>query len=290
MKPTQAQPPLEESPPKMHGPYKGPASGLPAIEATMRHAIGHMGSRRALKLLQANQPRGFDCPSCAWPEPKPGARAQVEFCENGAKAIASEATLARADRAFFAKHSIEELGAQTDYWMNEQGRLCEPMILRKGATHYEPLSWDEAFATIARHLNALPDPNRASFYTSGRTSNEAAFLYQLFVRQYGTNNLPDCSNMCHESTSFGMAEAVGLGKGTVTIEDFEKAEAIFLIGQNPGTNHPRMLTTLRAAKHNGATIVAVNPLDEPGNKKFAHPQHPVEMLRAASSSPASTRP
>ncbi|MDB4946093.1 MAG: hypothetical protein JWP97_5627 [Labilithrix sp.] len=274
---TNAQPPLEDVPARLH-PRSTTASGAGAIEQTMKHALHHMGVRRSLTLVRTNQPHGFDCPGCAWPEPDPARRASVEFCENGAKAVASEATLARATPELFARYSVAELGAQTDYWHNEQGRLTHPMYLRKGATHYEPIGWDDAFALIARHLNAMESPDRAAFYTSGRTSNEAAFLYQLFARQLGTNNLPDCSNMCHESSGLGLSQSIGVGKGTVTLEDFDHAEAIFLVGQNPGTNHPRMLTTLREARLRGCTIVAVNPLDEVGNRRFAHPQQPADLL------------
>ncbi len=274
---TNAQPPLEEVRPRLH-PRSTTASGAGAIEQTMKHAVRHMGVRRSLTLLHTNQPSGFDCPGCAWPEADPKHRAAIEFCENGAKAVASEATLARIDAAFFAEHSIAALGEQSDFWMNEQGRLTAPMIRRRGGTHYQPIRWDEAFALVGKHLNALASSDRAAFYTSGRTSNEAAFLYQLFARQLGTNNLPDCSNMCHESSGYAMTEAIGVGKGTVTLEDFDHADAIFLVGQNPGTNHPRMLTTLREAKLRGCTIVAVNPLDEVGNRRFAHPQEPADVI------------
>ena len=273
---TSAQPPLESEAPTITSPAMG-AGGSNAIVQTMKHAVGHMGIRRSLTLLGTNQVKGFDCPGCAWPEPGDH-RSSFEFCENGAKAVASEATLARIDRAFFAKWSVEALGAQSDFWHNEQGRLTEPMVLRRGQSHYEPISWDDAFSLIAERLRAMPSPNRAAFYTSGRTSNEAAFLYQLFARLLGTNNLPDCSNMCHESSGHGMVEALGVGKGTVTLDDFAHADAIFVVGQNPGTNHPRMLTTLREAKLRGATIVSVNPMDEAGTRKFAHPQEPVDVL------------
>jgi len=274
---TLAQPPLEEHPPRLH-PRPLVASGAGAIEQTMLHAYRHMGVKRSLTLLRINQPTGFDCPGCGWPELDPKHRAAIEFCENGAKAVASEATRARIDVAFFAQHTIAQLGEQSDFWMNEQGRLTEPMVRRAGGTHYQPISWDAAFALVGQHLDAMASPDRAAFYTSGRTSNEAAFLYQLFARQLGTNNLPDCSNMCHESSGYAMSEAIGVAKGTVTLEDFEHADAIFLVGQNPGTNHPRMLTTLREAKLRGCTIVAVNPLDEVGNRRFAHPQEPADVI------------
>ena len=234
--------------------------------------------RATRALLRVNQQGGFDCPSCAWPEPEH--RATFEFCENGARAVADEATRARVDPEFFREHSIEDLLGRADHWLNKQGRLTHPMILRPGATHYEPLSWAEAFATIAAHLRALDDPDRAIFYTSGRTSNEAAFLYQLFVRQLGTNNMPDCSNMCHESSGTGLGETIGIGKGTVQLADFGLADAIFVIGQNPGTNHPRMLSALREAKRRGCTIVAINPLREAGLLRFQHPQKVGDMLGA----------
>jgi molybdopterin-dependent oxidoreductase alpha subunit len=274
--PTLAQPPLETDRPQVGAPSTA-AGGAASIVQTLRHATRHMGPRRALRLLDVNQVRGFDCPGCAWPEPKEH-RSAFEFCENGAKAVASEATLRRADPAFFAAHSIAELGARSDHWLNEQGRLTEPMLLGRGKTHYEPISWDAALDLVAGELRALASPDRAAFYTSGRTSNEAAFLYQLFARQLGTNNLPDCSNMCHESSGTAMHEALGVGKATVTLDDFALADAIFVIGQNPGTNHPRMLSTLKEARERGAAIVAVNPLDEVGTRRFAHPQDPVDVL------------
>jgi molybdopterin-dependent oxidoreductase alpha subunit len=237
-----------------------------------RFALSEMGVvRGARTLLQVNQPDGIDCPGCAWPEPDSG-RSHFEFCEEGAKHVADEATTKRVTPEFFAKWSVRELAEQSDLWLNRQGRLTHPMILREGAQHYEAIDWTEAFALIANELNALASPDEAIFYTSGRTSNEAAFLYQLFVRQFGTNNLPDCSNMCHESSGTGMKEALGFGKGTVTLEDFTLCDAIFVIGQNPGTNHPRMLSTLLAAKRRGCKIVHINPLPEAGLTRFKHPQ------------------
>lgn len=237
-----------------------------------RFALREMGVvRGARTLLQVNQPDGIDCPGCAWPEPDSG-RSHFEFCEEGAKHVADEATTKRVTPEFFAKWSVKELADQTDLWLNQQGRLTHPMILREGAQHYEPIDWPDAFALIANELNALASPDEAIFYTSGRTSNEAAFLYQLFVRQFGTNNLPDCSNMCHESSGTGMKEALGFGKGTVTLEDFTLCDSIFVIGQNPGTNHPRMLSTLLAAKRRGCKIVHINPLPEAGMTRFKHPQ------------------
>ncbi len=222
-------------------------------------------------LLQLNQKGGIDCPGCAWPEPD-GERSHFEFCEEGAKHVADEATTKRITPDFFAKWSVRELAEQSDLWLNQQGRLTHPMVLREGAQHYETIQWPDAFALIAQTLNALASPDEAIFYTSGRTSNEAAFLYQLFVRQFGTNNLPDCSNMCHESSGTAMKEALGFGKGTVTLEDFDLCDAIFVIGQNPGTNHPRMLSTLLNAKRRGCKIVHINPLPEVGTTRFKHPQ------------------
>jgi molybdopterin-dependent oxidoreductase alpha subunit len=226
--------------------------------------------------VRTNQTAGSDCPGCAWPEPAD--RDTIEFCENGAKAVLSEATTRRANVELFARTSVAELAAQGDRWCNDQGRLAHPMILRAGAAHYEPIDWDDALALVARELRALDSPDEAAFYTSGRTSNEAAFLYQLFVRAFGTNNLPDCSNMCHESSGAGLTETLGVGKGTIELEDFDVADAIFVVGQNPGTNHPRMLATLEAAAKRGATIVSVNPLAEVGTMRFAHPQSPLALL------------
>ncbi len=272
----QAQPPSDEPPARL-GHATTVAGGLGALRATMEYAAAQTGIPRATRvLLQVNQKNGFDCPGCAWPEPRE--RSVVEFCENGAKAVLSEATTRRVDPDFFRRHSVAELAEQGDHWLNEQGRITHPMVLRAGATHYEPIAWDEAFALLGRELRALGGPNEAVFYTSGRTSNEAAFLFQLFARAYGTNNLPDCSNMCHESSGTGLKEVLGVGKGTVQLEDFEVADAIFVVGQNPGTNHPRMLTTLEAAAKRGATIVSVNPLAEAGTMRFAHPQNPVALL------------
>jgi molybdopterin-dependent oxidoreductase alpha subunit len=228
-------------------------------------------------MLKVNQVGGVDCPGCAWPEPD-RERSHFEFCENGAKHIADEATTKRVTPEFFEKWSIAELLQQSDQWLNAQGRLTHPMLLHRDATHYETISWDDAFELLAGELNSLNYPDQAIFYTSGRTSNEAAFLYQLFVRQFGTNNLPDCSNMCHESSGTGLMETIGVGKGTVTLEDFDRAQAIFIAGQNPGTNHPRMLSTLQRAKRNGATIVGINPLAEPGLRRFKQPQEVLGLL------------
>ncbi|WP_416308094.1 FdhF/YdeP family oxidoreductase [Neptunicella sp. SCSIO 80796] len=248
------------------------AAGVPAVISAYQNAATKVGPLKgAGLLLQANQLEGFDCPGCAWPDPL-HKRATFEFCENGAKAIADEATRKKVGHQFFSEHAIEQLKQQPDRWLNAQGRLVEPMLLAPGATHYQPISWPEAFELIGKQLQSLDSPNQAAFYTSGRTSNEAAFLYQLFVRQLGTNNLPDCSNMCHESSGVGLGETIGVGKGTVSLEDLENAEAIFVFGQNPGSNHPRMLTSLQAAKRNGAKIVTINPLDETGLKRFKNPQ------------------
>jgi molybdopterin-dependent oxidoreductase alpha subunit len=248
------------------------AAGLPGVVQTAKFTWKEMGiARGARTLLKLNQKHGFDCQSCAWPSPDDDRHA-FEFCENGVKAAADEATTKRITPDFFKAHSVVDLAGESDYWLGQQGRLTQPMILRDGATHYESVTWDEAFACIAAELNALSSPNEAAFYTSGRTSNEAAFLYQLFARQFGTNNLPDCSNMCHESSGAALNETIGIGKGCVRLHDFEKADAIFIIGQNPGTNHPRMLTTLAAAKARGCTIVSVNPLPEVGNFRFKNPQ------------------
>lgn len=251
--------------------YRGPAGGMAALVSTTRHVAGKGAPLRATRaLLRVNQKGGFDCPGCAWPEPDH--RSVAEFCENGAKAIADEATGRRADRQFFARHDLAELQERSDQWLNDQGRLVEPMIRRPGQEHYMPIAWGEAFAVVAHELGALSDPNEAIFYTSGRTSNEAAFLYQLFVRMFGTNNFPDCSNMCHESSGTGMGEALGVGKGTVQLSDFELADVILVLGQNPGSNHPRMLSTLQQAARRGACIISVNPLKEPGLLRFSHPQ------------------
>src|SRR4051812_7029957 len=248
------------------------AAGLGGVVASFRHAYAEMGVRRSLRTLTSlNQKDGYDCQSCAWPDPD-GERHVAEFCENGAKATAWEATTRRATPELFARQSVAELSELSDHALGELGRLTTPMILRRGASHYEAIAWDDAFVLVAAELNALASPNEAIFYTSGRTSNEAAFLYQLFVRQFGTNNLPDCSNMCHESSGTGLMETIGVGKGTVTLEDFDGAQAIFIAGQNPGTNHPRMLSTLQHAKRNGATIVGINPLAEPGLRRFKQPQ------------------
>ena len=250
-----------------------------AITSTLHHLRRETGLLRGAKLvLKVNQPDGFDCPGCAWPEPPPGERPRLEFCENGAKAIAEEATLARAAPEVFAERSIAELRSLSDFELGRFGRLTEPMIAKDGDQHYQAIGWDEAFSIIGQELAGLDSADQAAFYTSGRTSNEAAYLYQLFVRAFGTNNLPDCSNMCHESSGVGLSEVIGVGKGTVGLEDFGHADAIFIVGQNPGTNHPRMLTTLREAAARGARIVSINPLREAGTAKFSHPQKVGDLL------------
>ncbi|MET0828235.1 MAG: FdhF/YdeP family oxidoreductase [Microbacterium sp.] len=249
------------------------AVGVPAVLHALKISNEQMGVKRSIEtLLRVNQKDGFDCPGCAWPEED--RRHIAEFCENGAKAVAEEATIRRVTPEFFAAHSIDELRGHDDYWLGQQGRLTHPMILDDGATHYRPISWDDALREVADALRALDDPNEAIFYTSGRTSNEAAFLYQLLVRGLGTNNLPDCSNMCHESSGSALTETLGIGKGTVSIEDIHKADLLIVAGQNPGTNHPRMLSALEKAKDNGATIVAVNPLPEAALIRYKNPQTP----------------
>ncbi|MEU7165893.1 FdhF/YdeP family oxidoreductase [Streptomyces morookaense] len=248
------------------------AAGLPAVAHSLRHAHRQMGVRRtALTLLKVNQKDGFDCPGCAWPEPDK--RHAAEFCENGAKAVAEEATLRRVTPALFAEHSVASLAERSGYWLGQQGRLTHPMYLADGAGHYEPVSWERAFDIIGEELAALDSPDEAVFYTSGRTSNEAAFLYQLFAREFGTNNLPDCSNMCHESSGSALTETIGIGKGSVLLEDLHKADLIIVAGQNPGTNHPRMLSALEKAKAGGARIITVNPLPEAGLERFKNPQN-----------------
>ena len=254
------------------------AGGIPAIRATLKVLSSEMGLVRGVRtLLKVNQQGGVDCPGCAWPEPD-RERSHFEFCENGAKHIADEATTKRVTPEFFEQWSVADLAQQSDQWLGAQGRITHPMFLRRSATHYEPVSWDDAFELIAGELNSLNYPDQAIFYTSGRTSNEAAFLYQLFVRQFGTNNLPDCSNMCHESSGSGLMETIGVGKGTVTLEDFDLAQAIFVSGQNPGTNHPRMLSALERAKLKGCKLVHINPLPEVGMMRFKHPQHVLGLI------------
>ena len=251
------------------------AAGFGAVKSTMSNAFGKMGVTRATRaLLKLNQKGGIDCQSCAWPDPDTK-RSITEFCESGAKALADEGTTKRITAEFFAEYSLAELAEKDDYWLNSQGRLTEPVVLRKGSTHYEPISWDAAFEMIAAELNSLDSPDEAIFYTSGRTSNEAAFLFQLFVRQFGTNNLPDCSNMCHESSGVALSESIGLGKASVRLSDFNETDLVIVIGQNPGTNAPRMMSSLEDAKRAGARMLAINPLPEAGLLNFVqpNPQH-----------------
>jgi molybdopterin-dependent oxidoreductase alpha subunit len=253
-------------------PRKGEAGGVRGVLVSFQRALEQMGAwRTAAALARVNQRKGFDCPACAWPE-EHGGRKRAEFCESGAKAVAEEATKRTVTPEFFARHSIAELFAKPEHWLSQQGRLTDPMVVRPGDTHYRPIGWDEAYRLIAEHLNGLDSPDQAVFYTSGRTSNEAAFAYQLMVRCFGTNNLPDCSNMCHESSRAALSESIGVGKGSVTVDDVEHADLIVIAGQNPGTNHPRMLSVLEKAKANGARIIAVNPLPEAGLIRFKDPQ------------------
>ncbi len=250
------------------------AAGTPAVVSTMKHIMAEMPIARGMKaLLNLNQKTGTDCPGCAWPDPDDERSKIGEYCENGAKAIAEEATSKKLTADFFKENSVASLSQLSDYEIGKKGRIAEPLYLPKGASHYQPISWEESFTRIATHLNKLKSPDEAIFYTSGRTSNEAAFLYQLFVRAYGTNNLPDCSNMCHESSGVALGETLGIGKGSVKLEDFYNTEVILIIGQNPGTNHPRMLSALQKAKKNGATIISINPIVETGLVSFSNPQH-----------------
>jgi molybdopterin-dependent oxidoreductase alpha subunit len=251
---------------------------LKAVAVAVRDQMAVVNETQGL--LKANQPHGFDCPGCAWPDPKH--TSSFEFCENGAKAVSWEATAKRTTPEFFAAHTVGELWEWHDHDLENEGRLTHPMAYDKASDRYLPISWEQAMARIGAGLHALPDPDMAEFYTSGRCSNEAAFLYQLFVREYGTNNFPDCSNMCHEATSVGLPQSIGIGKGTVTLEDFDHADAIFCIGHNPGTNHPRMLGTLRECAKRGAAIVSINPLRERGLERFTSPQSPKEMLTGES--------
>lgn len=262
-------------------PYHRPAGGWGALKALSEHLVEQgVAIKGAATLSRMNQPQGFDCPGCAWPDPKH--TSSFEFCENGGKAVAWEATAKRCTPEFFAAHSVTELSGWSDYELEMVGRLTHPMAYDAASDSYLPVSWDEAFAIVGRHLNALPDPNMAEFYTSGRTSNEAAFLYQLFVREYGTNNFPDCSNMCHEATSVGLPQSLGVGKGTVLLEDFDKTDCIFILGQNPGTNSPRMMTSLRNASRRGAAIISFNPFRERALERFQAPQSPIEMATLTS--------
>ena len=258
-------------------PYPHAAAGPSAVASSFRYALRTSGALRAANVFKnVNQRDGFDCPGCAWPDPE--RRSAAEFCENGARAVAHEADARRLSRGFFAEHSLADLRARTDHWLEQQGRLTEPMVLRAGSQHYEPITWQGALDLAASEINALSSPDEAAFYTSGRASNEAAFLYQLFARSLGTNNLPDCSNMCHESSGKGLSTTLGVSKGTVLLSDFERADLILILGQNPGTNHPRMLSTLAEAAQRGCKVISVNPLRERALEVFAHPQKVLGML------------
>ncbi|MET0892766.1 MAG: FdhF/YdeP family oxidoreductase [Pseudoxanthomonas sp.] len=267
--------------------YQGPAGGWGSLAAVARVLKGQMAvGRETAALRRVNQPAGFDCPGCAWPDPRH--TSSFEFCENGAKAVSWEATGKRATPGFFAANTLSELWEWSDHALEGEGRLTHPMAYDAASDRYLPIGWEDAFAAIGDGLRALPHPDMAEFYTSGRTSNEAAFLYQLMVREYGTNNFPDCSNMCHEATSVGLPDSIGVGKGTVTLEDFEHCDALFSFGHNPGTNHPRMLGTLREISKRGVPIIAVNPLRERGLERFTSPQDPGEMLTNRSTPIAQT--
>jgi len=261
--------------------YKGPAGGWGALKSVAKQLVQHgIAAKGAKTMLSANQPDGFDCPGCAWPDRDH--TSTFEFCENGVKAVAAEATAKRATPEVLGAHTVSWLAEQSDFFLEDLGRITHPMVYDAASDRYQAIAWDQAFELIARELRALPDPDQAIFYTSGRTSNEAAFLYQLFVREYGTNNFPDCSNMCHEPSGSGLRPTIGVGKGTVTLDDFERADAIFIFGQNPGTNHPRMLGELREASRRGAKIVSFNPLRERGLERFANPQNAIEMATLGS--------
>jgi molybdopterin-dependent oxidoreductase alpha subunit len=265
-------------------PYPGTPGGWGSLKASARK-VHHEGSltQAAAALLRVNQKKGFDCPGCAWPESNDH-RSPFEFCEQGVKAVASETTARRVTRDFFSKHSVSALNQQSDSWLEDQGRLTEPMAYNPETDHYEPISWEAAFQRLGESLKALDHPDEAVFYTSGRTSNEAAYLYQLFGRMFGTNNFPDCSNMCHESSGIAMIESIGIGKGTVTLEDFSKADLIIVAGQNPASNHPRMMSQLQEAHRRGAKVVSINPLRERGLERFIHPQEPGSMLTGTATS------
>ncbi|GAA4761596.1 FdhF/YdeP family oxidoreductase [Citricoccus nitrophenolicus] len=257
---------------------KGSAAGLKAVGVSFERGLKQGGvSRTVRSMYLINQHQGVDCPGCAWPESITGDRKPIEFCENGAKALAEENTTRVATPEWWAAHSISELRDKTEYWLGQSGRITHPMMIREGETHYRPVSWSEAFTTIAEHVQATT-PDRCTFYTSGRTPNETAFMYQLFARSLGTNNLPDCSNMCHESSGTALNPTIGIGKGTVSLEDLEHSELVFVVGQNPGTNHPRMLGSLAECRRNGGKVVAVNPLPEAGLLRFKDPQTPKGLL------------
>ncbi|MEP6899817.1 MAG: FdhF/YdeP family oxidoreductase [Rhodanobacter sp.] len=267
--------------------YDAPAGGWGALRAVAGAISKQLAPIRESRALhRVNQPEGFDCPGCAWPDPKH--TSSFEFCENGAKAVSWEATSKRTTPEFFASHTVSELWAWHDHALEDEGRLTHPMAYDKASDTFVEISWDEAMQRIGTGLRALPDPDMAEFYTSGRASNEAAFLYQLFAREYGTNNFPDCSNMCHEATSVGLPDSIGVGKGTVTLDDFEYCDALFSIGHNPGTNHPRMLSTLREVSKRGVPIIVFNPMPERGLERFTAPQSPTEMLTGASTPIATT--
>ncbi|RCS28061.1 hypothetical protein DUT90_01775 [Polaribacter sp. WD7] len=255
------------------------AAGLKAIASTVKHIKKEIGLSKGIQLLsKLNQKDGFDCPGCAWPDPDDKRALLAEYCENGAKAVAEEATKNKVSPLFFATHSVQELSELSDYEIGKSGRVTQPMFLPEGANHYQEISWKDAFKMIGEELNNLDSPDEAIFYTSGRTSNEAAFLYQLFVRQFGTNNLPDCSNMCHESSGAALSETLGIGKGSVTLDDFNHTDLVIVIGQNPGTNHPRMLSALEKSKQNGAKIISINPLPEVGLINFKNPQNLIKWV------------
>lgn len=255
------------------------SAGFGGLKAALGHANTYMKTADAVKIsLKINQKGGFDCPGCAWPDPDDERSVFGEYCENGLKAMAEEAQNKIIGREFFANHSVDDLSNLSDFEIGKSGRLAEPMYLAQGATHYQPITWDNAFKKVGMHLNALDSPDEAAFYTSGRTTNEAAFLYQLFVREFGTANLPDCSNMCHEASGSALSETLGIGKGSVTLDDLYKAELVMVIGQNPATNHPRMLTALEKTKNNGGKIIAINPLPEAGLIKFTNPQSPLKLV------------
>lgn len=278
------QVPKAQSPPELTGELHigtpaSSAAGFTGVAVAIQHVLREMSAGRGAKALFAlNQQGGVDCPGCAWPDPDDERSRLGEYCENGAKAIAEEATEKRLTPEFFAAHSVQEMANWDDFTMGKKGRIAQPMWLAEGANHYAPISWNLALEKVAKKLRSLSDPNEAIFYTSGRTSNEAAFLYQTLVRSFGTNNLPDCSNMCHESSGVALGESLGIGKGSVKLEDFEQAEVILIVGQNPGTNHPRMLSALQKAHRNGAQIVGINPLIEPGLVAFKNPQEVAGML------------
>jgi len=248
------------------------AAGMKGIQAALSHGFKEMGILRSMRtLLHMNQNDGFECPSCAWPDPDSPSKIG-EYCENGAKALADEATIHQIGSDFFKNHSVEELSQRSDYELNKFGRIVEPLLLKAGEVHYRPIAWQDAYELIAKELRKLSNPNEAIFYTSGRSSNEAAFLYGMFARAFGTNNMPDCSNMCHESSGVALTETLGIGKGSIKLEDIYKAEVVIVAGQNPGTNHPRMLTALEKCKENGGKIISINPLEEAGLINFKNPQ------------------